>query len=103
MRRAPTRAEEAMWQRLRGGKLGVRFRRQHAIGRFIVDFVCLPAKLVIELDGGIHEEQAGRDEERDTILRNEGYLVVRYANDQVHNDLDSVISDLVKHLRERDT
>ena len=72
MRRAPTRAEEAMWQRLRGGKLGVRFRRQHAIGRFIVDFVCLPAKLIIELDGGIHQAQAGRDEERDTILRNEG-------------------------------
>ena len=101
MRHAPTPAELALWQRLRGGKLGVRSRRQHAIDRFIVDFVCLPAKLIVEMDGGIHEAQAGQDAERDTILRNEGFIVVRYTNDQVLNSMESVISDIGEHLRER--
>ena len=51
MRREPTPAEEALWQRIRGGKLGIRFRRQHVIDRFVVDFVCLRAKLIVEIDG----------------------------------------------------
>jgi very-short-patch-repair endonuclease len=61
MRRAPTPAEDALWQRIRGRQLGMKFRRQHAIDRFIVDFYCLETALVVEVDGKIHEYTAAED------------------------------------------
>ena len=68
MRREPTVAENRLWQELRGRKLdGLRFRRQHALGRFIVDFYCVSAGLVVELDGPIHEQQQETDRERKAI------------------------------------
>lgn len=68
MRREPTPAEAVLWSALRGGRLGVRFRRQHPVGRFILDFWCAEAKLAIEVDGGIHDEQHDRDEARTDFL-----------------------------------
>jgi very-short-patch-repair endonuclease len=98
MRAEPTEAEGVLWQALRGGKLGARFRRQHAIDRFIVDFVALRPKLIVEVDGGIHETQAGRDAERDASLRAAGYRVVRFTNDQVLTKLDRVLQEIRRHL-----
>ena len=98
MRKSPTPAEDALWQALRGGRLGVRFRRQHAIDRFIVDFVCLPARLVIEVDGDIHINQVAQDGERDARLALAGYRVLRYPNEQVLNELDRVLHDIASHI-----
>ena len=99
MRAEPTPAEEALWDAPRGGKLGARFRRQHAIGRFIVDFACLPQMLVVEVDGGMHETQAGQDEKRDAHLAAAGCRVLRYWNDEVLTGLDRVLHDIRSHLK----
>ena len=92
LRKVPTAAEKKLWTYLRGDKLnGVSFRRQHAIGNFIVDFVTVKKKLVIELDGSQHLEQADYDVERSRYLESQGYKVVRFWNNQVENDINGVI------------
>ena len=83
MRRAPTPAEKALWRILRDRSLGVKFRRQHPLGRFIVDFCCPSHRLVVELDGKAHEDQAERDAERSEFLRCGGYEVIRFGNAEV--------------------
>ena len=84
MRHEPTPAEAKMWQLLRGNQLGVKFRRQHSINRYIVDFVCLPHKLIVELDGAGHLEsdQADYDQGRTAYLTELGYRVLRFTNEQ---------------------
>ena len=92
LRREPTPAERRLWTYLRGDKLnGVNFRRQHAIGNFVVDFVSVKKKLVIELDGSQHLEQADYDIERTKYLELQGYKVIRFWNNQVENDINGVI------------
>ena len=100
MRKAPTPAEDALWQVLRGQQLGVKFRRQHAIDSFIVDFVSLPDRLIIEVDGGIHSEpgQAEYDAGRTQILAELGYRVVRFTNEQVIHQLPTVLQGIKIHL-----
>ncbi|NPV14426.1 endonuclease domain-containing protein [candidate division WOR-3 bacterium] len=77
-----TEAEKRLWFRVRNRQLGVKFRRQQAIGNYIVDFVCFEKKLVIELDGGEHFESS-RDEVRDRSLQKQGYKVLRFWNNDV--------------------
>jgi len=101
MRTAPTPTEDRLWQRLRASRLGVRFRRQHAIGEWVVDFVCLPERLVVEVDGSIHETQGGRDARRDANLAGLGFRVLRVTNDRVLADLDSVVEDIRNRIRRR--
>ncbi len=92
LRRQSTPAEEYLWQALRNRKLhGLRFRRQHPVGRFILDFFCPACKLVIELDGGIHTQQIDYDAIRTQEMEAYGYHVIRFENQQVLNDLDSVL------------
>ena len=92
LRKVPTPAEKKLWAYLRRNKLnGVNFRRQHAIGNFIVDFVSVKKKLVIELDGSQHLEQAEYDVERSRYFESQGYKVIRFWNDQVMNDINGVI------------
>jgi len=92
LRREPTPAEKKLWVYLRGDKLnGVNFRRQHAIGNFIPDFVSIKRKLIIELDGSQHLEQAEYDVERSKYFESQGYKVIRFWNDQVENDVNEVI------------
>ncbi|MBE0669733.1 MAG: endonuclease domain-containing protein [Anaerolineales bacterium] len=99
LRREPTPAERKLWAYLRGGKLnGVSFRRQHAIGNFIVDFVSIKNKLVIELDGSHHLEQAEYDTERSKYLETQGYKVIRFWNNQVENDMEGVLRAIVVAL-----
>lgn len=101
MRKAPTKAEDKLWQALRNSKLGVRFRRQHPIDRFIVDFVCLRKGLIIEVDGEIHEHQVEADEIRTTVLEQENFFqVIRFRNEEVINDLNSVISRIEAKLND---
>ena len=92
LRKDPTPAERKLWAYLRGNKLkGVNFRRQHAIGNFIVDFVSVKKKLVIELDGSQHLEQAEYDVERTKYLELQGYKVIRFWNNDVMKDINGVL------------
>jgi very-short-patch-repair endonuclease len=93
LRRRPTNAEERLWRRLRGKQLGVRFRRQHPIAGYIVDFYCAPARLVIELDGGGHasEEQRRYDARRDRELTRRGLQVLRVWNPEVVSNPEAVL------------
>jgi len=95
MRHDPTRAEAALWQALRGRRLaGLRFRRQHAIDQFIVDFYCSDKRLVVEADGSAHENQRGYDEARDHTLSALGFSVLRFTNDQILLSLDHVLETI---------
>jgi very-short-patch-repair endonuclease len=92
LRKEPTTAEAKLWAYLRGDKLkGVNFRRQHSIGKYIVDFCSLKKKLVIELDGSQHLGQADYDAERTLYLESLGYKVIRFWNDRVMNDIEGVV------------
>jgi len=92
LRRELTPAERKLWAYLRGNKLnGVNFRRQHAIGDFIIDFISIKKKLAIELDGSQHLEQEEYDIERTKYLKSQGYKIVRFWNNQVMNDIEGVI------------
>ncbi len=98
MRRAPTEAEARLWRRLRRGLLGVRFRRQVVMGRFIADFYCAAAGLIVELDGSVHDERRDVDEERDRLLRRSGMQILRFRNEDVLDDLDAVLETLTAAL-----
>jgi very-short-patch-repair endonuclease len=92
LRREPTPAEGKLWAYLRKNQLdGINFRRQHAIGKYIVDFCSLKKKLIIELDGSQHLEQEEYDADRTRFLEDQGYQVIRFWNDQVLNDMDGVV------------
>jgi len=96
LRKEPTTAEAKLWAYLRGNKIdGVNFRRQHAIGKYIVDFCSLKKKLVIELDGSQHLGQEEYDQERTLYLKSQGYRVIRFWNDQVMSDLEGVIKTII--------
>jgi very-short-patch-repair endonuclease len=91
LRREPTPAEHKLWSIIRNDQLGVNFRRQHAIGNYIPDFVCIEKKLIIELDGSQHLEQEEYDDQRTEYLEAQGYRVIRFWNNEVMNDIDGVI------------
>jgi very-short-patch-repair endonuclease len=92
MRKEPTEAEDVLWQHLRGKQLGVRFRRQHAIDCFIVDFYARDPRLIIEVDGSIHETQEEYDSMRQAFLESLGYRVLRFTNEQVLQDIQGVLA-----------
>lgn len=101
-RNNPTEAEDLLWQYLRADGLGVTFKRQHIIGDYIADFVCLSHKLIIELDGGYHQipQQQKSDVERTTWLGERGYKVIRFTNEELFNGLDNVIRKIEDELYE---
>ena len=91
LRKNATEAETALWTQLRYRKLGgYRFRRQRPIGRYIVDFVCLESQVVVELDGGQHQESGRYDAARTAELKNRGFAVVRFWNNQVFTEIDGL-------------
>ena len=97
LRKNMTFAERLLWSKLRRKGLGVRFKRQEPIGRYIVDFVCHSKKLIIEVDGGQHAE-SGRDRRRDKELEEMGYKVLRFWNNEVIENLEGVIEEVRRHL-----
>jgi very-short-patch-repair endonuclease len=99
LRKEPTPAERKLWTRLRNRQLnGVKFRRQHAIGIYIPDFCAIKEKLIIELDGSQHLEQAEYDEERTNYFKSLGYKVIRIWNNQIMNDMPGVILAIMDAL-----
>ena len=99
-RQKPTEAEAILWEFIRDRQLGQPFRRQHIIGEFIADFVCIPSKLVIELDGGYHQlpQQQFSDEQRQQWLEAQGFTVIRFSNEEVIEDIDNVIETIEQYL-----
>lgn len=94
-----TDAERALWRRLRRRQLhGHKFRRQHPRGSYILDFVCLEKKLVVEVDGGQHALQTEHDSIRDEWLQRGGFRVLRFWNTQVLKEMDAVLEEISRAL-----
>ena len=92
-----TNAEKILWNALRNGKLnGLKFKRQHSIGNYVVDFYCYKLRLIIELDGGVHliEYQKEKDHYRDQNLQAMNYTIQRYKNEEIENYLDKVLEKI---------
>ena len=99
-RKEPTEAEDKLWQELRGKKLEAKFRRQHPISDFIVDFVSLKDNLVIEIDGGYHDikEQQEHDAYRTWMLNENGFRVIRFTNEKVLGSMEKVLGAVRDYL-----
>ena len=99
-RKEMTESERVLWEALRKLNCGYHFRRQHPIGDYITDFICLKKKLVIEVDGGYHSEpmQQQNDQMRTEYLENKGYTVIRFKNEEINNDRDMVIMRIKEQL-----
>ncbi|MDD5465772.1 MAG: DUF559 domain-containing protein [Candidatus Omnitrophica bacterium] len=98
LRNNPTEAEKYLWYMFRNKNLGVKFRRQTVIGKFIVDFVCFENKLIVEIDGGQHA-QSEYDSARDQWLREQGFKILRFWNHDVLGKRDGVLQKIVEHLK----
>ena len=95
LRSKMTQSESILWERLKGKQVnGLRFRRQHPINIYIVDFYCHSQKLIIEVDGEIHKTQIEYDNERTKDLEMYGLKVIRFQNSQINNEIEKVISSI---------
>ncbi|MBR5687739.1 MAG: endonuclease domain-containing protein [Prevotella sp.] len=99
-RREMTESETILWNALRNSIQGFKFRRQHPIGDFIADFICLSQKTVIEVDGGYHnaDEQQREDQFRTDYLQKMGFRIIRFTNEEVNTDLKKVILTIKEEL-----
>ena len=101
LRRKQTPAEEVLWACLRNRRLaGAKFRRQHTLGRYIADFYCHEARLVIELQGSIHDKDDQReyDAARQEMIEQQGIIVLHFKNEEVMRDLEGVLAEIEKTL-----
>src|SRR5215212_8691215 len=93
-RHEPTPAERKLWSVVRANKLGVKFRLQHPVDAFYVDFYCVEAGLAIELDGSVHDEQVEEDHERQLFIEANNIRVLRFTNDEVFKSLPKVVATI---------
>jgi very-short-patch-repair endonuclease len=100
LRRNPTEPERRLWNRLRADALGVHFRRQYPVGRYIVDFICIQARLVVEIDGDTHAGDVAEAQDRDRShhLEQRGLRVVRFTNREVMHNLAGVLKAIRSEL-----
>ena len=101
-RRQPTLAEKKLWDALRGRRLaGLKFRRQHPYGQFVLDAFCVEHQLEVEVDGDVHTDpaQAARDAERTKFLEERGIRVLRVSNEEVENNLRDVLRRIIEATR----
>lgn len=97
LRQEMTAVETTLWAKLRGRRFhDLKFRRQHSIGRFVVDFYCAEYKIAIEIDWPIHEQQVESDTDRTEFLNSAGYKVIRFSNNEVLSNIDSVLNKVAK-------
>lgn len=96
-----TKQERLLWQFLRKKNInGLKFRRQYPIGKYIVDFICNEKRLIIEIDGGQHNENQNivYDQERTKYLETKGFKVIRFWNLDIENNIEGVYQEILKHL-----
>ena len=100
LRNNQTDSERLLWEYLKASKLGVKFRRQSPLGDYIAGFVCLSKKIVVELDGSIHntKEQKEHDNLRDYSLEKMGFKTLRFTNNQIYNDIEMVLQTIKQHI-----
>lgn len=100
LRRYSTEQEKKLWEKLRKSQLGYKFRRQHSIGGYIVDFYCAETRLVIEIDGSSHDvlDQKEYDSVRDQFLKDLNHTVLRFKNEEVDAEIEKVITKIQKNL-----
>ncbi|MBD9642391.1 MULTISPECIES: endonuclease domain-containing protein [Pantoea] len=101
LRQAMPEAEHLLWRFLRNRNLcGVKFRRQHPIGGYIVDFACIERRVIVELDGGQHNEDEAKiyDQQRTAFLERGGWRVIRFWNHQVFEEFDAVMEEIYRQL-----
>ncbi|MBU4143052.1 DUF559 domain-containing protein [Patescibacteria group bacterium] len=98
LRSSATPQEIILWSRLKNSQLGYKFRRQHSIGKYIVDFYCPEKKLIIEIDGSQHIDNV-YDAERDAYLKNLRFKVLRFWDNDVNNNLDGVLLKIMEDLK----
>ncbi|MGJ0515835.1 MAG: endonuclease domain-containing protein [Methylomicrobium sp.] len=102
LRKNQTNVEQLLWKRLRNRQLlGQKFRRQFPIEPYIVDFVCLELKLIIELDGGQHAEQMDYDQQRSRYLEQRGFNMIRFWNNEIIENIEGVLETLRLAILER--
>ncbi len=94
-----TDSERKLWSGLRAEQLGVKSRRQHPLGSYIADFACLAPKLIVELDGSQHAEQAAYDARRDDFFRAQGFAVLRFSSDSPLRNLEGVRMAILDELK----
>jgi very-short-patch-repair endonuclease len=103
LRRQMSFSEKHMWNRLRDRRFyGHKFRRQFQIGTYVVDFICLQKRVVIELDGPHHDSQKEYDRQRDEWLTRQNFVVLRFKNDDVLNAEDIVLKNILRVLEEKE-
>ena len=98
LRNGMTDAERRLWSKLRAEQLGVKFRRQHPLGTYVLDFACLSPKLVVEVDGSQHLDQVSYDARRSAWLEGQGYIVLRFWANEVLSETDGVVARIVEVL-----
>jgi len=100
LRKNQTPQEKLLWWHLRANRIGFKFKRQHSIGGYIADFYCAEKKLVIELDGGIHNSSESReyDKNRDSFLKEFGCNVIRFSNSEIDTDVYKVVTKIKEKL-----
>lgn len=99
LRREMTPTEKLFWQKISNRQfLNLKFRRQHGIGQYIVDFYCPERKLIIEIDGDSHAETEGYDKKREQYFYSLGYRTVRYTNRDIFNNIEGVFEDLITKI-----
>jgi very-short-patch-repair endonuclease len=100
LRRKATSQEKLLWEKLRNQKLGFRFKRQYSIGGYILDFYCAKKKLIVELDGEIHNTKDAKeyDAVRDKFFRELGYKTIRFWNGEVESDTEKVLEKIKSYL-----
>ena len=98
LRKNPTADEKLLWLRLKRNQLGVRFKRQHPIWMYIADFYCHEKKLVVEVDGSVHniKENAEYDKHRTYILGGSGIKVIRFRNEEVEKNIEFILNEIRK-------
>jgi len=101
MRKNPTEAEAILWNYLKAKQTGYKIRRQHPIVNYIADFVCIEKKLIIEVDGGIHEQTKEEDEERTKVLNEYGFSVIRFKNEEVIGNIEDVVQKIKYELSKK--
>ncbi len=100
LRKEATEQENLLWWHIRGKRIGSKFRRQHSIGGYILDFYCPEKKLIIEIDGGIHNKTNNQlnDRIRDKFFTDLDYKILRFTNDQIENKITEVIHKIKENL-----